>query len=150
MNFAKLEYRLNDEKNHFPALYHYEQLDVHEIFCRRLCDYFIKDGKIFRKTSSAKEQHSFVIYVEEDHEEELFLDAKTYEHVTLEIRLYKENEPSPLLFTYNLSSHKDVLAYFDNDYLQLGEYEYEYISSEIDEDRSTYVLYVDLTGYKYE
>jgi len=148
-NFT-LEYRLNDEASGFPAIYHYSNLDPNEIFCRRLCDYFVKDGKVYSQTSSAKEEKMFVIYVKEESEEFAFPDARTYQKVTLEIRLLEEEKPSPLLYSYHLSSHMEVLQYLGNVYIQIGEYEYEIISTEIDEDRSTYVLYVDLTGYKYE
>lgn len=150
MEFLKLEYRLNDEHHHYPAIYHYHSLHRHEVLCRKMCDYFVKDGEVYKKTSSAKEKDVHVIYVEKVLDEQPFQNTKTYEHVTLEIRLLKETEPSPLLFTYHVSSHEEASDYFGNDYFQFGEYEYELVSTEIDEDRSTYVLYVDLTGYKYE
>ena len=147
--FAHLEYRLNDENKHFPAIYHYNQIDLNEIFCRRMCDYWIKDRKIFRKTSCSREKDSFVIYVEEDADEELFDHAEKYEHITLEIRLYNEEEESPLLFTYDFMDHQEVLEWLGNDFIQLNEFEYEKITAEIDEDRSSYVLYVHLTGFKF-
>lgn len=150
MAFSKLEYRINDEENGFPPLYHYKQIDRNEVFCRRLCDYFIKDGKVYRQTSSLKEDGLFVIFVEEDHEEEIFLHAKTYEHIAIEIRLFQENEPSSLLFVFEVNRHEEALEYLGSDFVKFGEYEYKVISTEIDEDRSAYVLYVGLTGYQYE
>lgn len=138
----KLEYRLNDERNQYPALYHYEFSDPNEIFCRRLCDYFIKGKKVYRKTSSSLEEEYYVIYVEEETDEYVFEQADSYSHVTLEVRDYQEYSVSPLIFTYDLYSHDEALSLIGNDYLWIQETEYEKVSAEIDEDRSTYVLYM--------
>lgn len=138
----KLEYRLNDERSHYPALYHYEFSDPYEIFCRRLCDYFIKEKKVYKQTSSSLEEEYYVIYVEEETDEYVFEQADNYTHVTLEVRDYNEYSVSPLIFTYDLYSHEEALSLIGNDYLWIQENEYEKISAEIDEDRSTYVLYM--------
>lgn len=89
-----------------------------------------------------------VIYVEEDPEEELFYHAPVYKQITLEIRFYNE-EDSPLLYTYDLKSHEDAFDIIGNEFLQIGRNEYEVTAAEIDEDRSTYVLYVTETGYQF-
>jgi hypothetical protein len=141
----KLEYRLNDERSNYPALFHYEFSEPSEIFSRRLCDYFIKDKKVYRKTSTSLEEKYYVIYVENDSEEYIFEDAEMYKHVTLEVRDYKENSISPLIYTYDLYSHEEALSLLGNDYLWIHNEEYEKISAEIDEDRSTYVLYMSKT-----
>ncbi|WP_273123819.1 hypothetical protein [Bacillus weihaiensis] len=138
----KLEYRMNDERNNYPAIYHYEFDEPNEIFCRRLCDYFVKGKKVFKQTSTSLEDEYYVIYLEEDTDEYVFDDAKVYSHVTLEVRDYHEYSVSPLLYTYELFSHQEALTLIGNDYLWIDEMEYEKISAEIDEDRSTYVLYV--------
>ncbi|MGM7723249.1 hypothetical protein [Metabacillus sp. Hm71] len=137
----KLEYRLNDEQKNYPALYHYEFSEPTEIFCRRLCDYFIKDQKVYHKTSASLEKEYYVIYVELDEEEAIIEHAKSYTHVTLEVRDYKEYSVSPLIHTYDLYSHEEALSLIGNDFLWIDEQEYRKISAEIDEDRSTYVLY---------
>ncbi|WP_226667964.1 hypothetical protein [Metabacillus litoralis] len=138
----KLEYRINDERNNYPALYHYEFEDPYEIYCRRLCEFFIKGKQVYKQTSSSLEEEYYVIYVEKDTDEYIFEDAETYSHVTLEVRDYKEYSVSPLIFTYDLYSHEEVLSLIGNDYLWIENEEYEKISAEIDEDRSTYVLYM--------
>ncbi|WP_226527664.1 hypothetical protein [Metabacillus niabensis] len=138
----KLEYRLNDDRNHYPAIYHYSFSDPYEIFCRRLCDFFIKEKKVYKRTSSSLEDEYYVIYVEEETDEYVFEQAESYTHVTLEVREYNEYSVSPLIFTYDLYSHEEALSLIGNDYLWIEEEEYEKISAEIDEDRSTYVLYM--------
>jgi hypothetical protein len=145
-----LEYRINDESENYPAICHYQALNKFEIYCRRICNYFIKDGKIYRKTSSLLEEELFVIYVEEDTEEELFDDALVYKQITLEIRLFDKDEYSPLIYTYDLNTHEDAFDLIGNDLLQIGKNEYQISVAEVDEDRSTYVLYVKETGYKFE
>ncbi|MFC0272709.1 hypothetical protein ACFFIX_14835 [Metabacillus herbersteinensis] len=147
-----LEYRVNDKERGYPALYHYDRLNQAEIFCRRLCDYFIKNGIVYHQTSCSLEREMFVIYVEEAPGETVFRDELAYKHVTLEIRMNSENEESKLLKTLELFSHDEVLSLLGNDFLQiegLEEYEFKKTSAEIDEDRSTYVLYVELTGEKF-
>ena len=138
----KLEYRLNDERNSYPALFHYEFAEPSEIFCRRLCDYFIKNKEVYHQTSSSLEDEYYVIYVEKDDEEHIFDHAMHYTHITLEVRDFKEYNDSPLIFTYDLYSHEEALSLIGNDYLWIQDQEYEKISAEIDEDRSTYVLYM--------
>ncbi|MBB6443914.1 hypothetical protein [Bacillus benzoevorans] len=150
MNYLSiLEYRLNDETKNYPAIYQYMDLNKTEIYCRRRCDYFIKEGIIYRKTSSLMEDNRFVIYVEEDTEEELFYHAPIYKQITLEIR-FQHEEDSPLLYTYDLNSHEEAFDFIGNEFLQIGRNEYEVTAAEIDEDRSTYVLYVKETEYKFE
>ena len=120
-----LEYRLNDESKDYPAIFHYQDLGKFEIYCRRICNYIINGGKIYRKTSSLLEDDLFVIYVEVDTEEELFDDAPVYKQITLEIRLFHENEYSPLLYTYDLNLHEDAFDLIGNDFLQIGRNEYK-------------------------
>jgi translation elongation factor P/translation initiation factor 5A len=97
---------------------------------------------VYRKTSSSLEEEYYVIYVENDSEEYIFEDANKYTHVTLEVRDYEEYSVSPLIYTYDLYSHDEALSLIGNDYLWINNEEYEKISAEIDEDRSTYVLYM--------
>lgn len=138
----RLEYRLFDERDGFPALYHYEGLSYGELFARRVCDFYIKNGHIYTKTSSAYEPDLFVIYLSVDPKEEVFDDAPTYEFVTLELREWKEYVDSPILHTIECQNHEEVLGYIGSDYLQLRSTEYEKVATEIDEDRRAYVMYV--------
>ncbi|WP_349407324.1 hypothetical protein [Pseudalkalibacillus sp. SCS-8] len=138
----RLEYRLFDERNGFPALYHYEGLTTGELFARRMCDFYIKNNQIYSKTSTAYESDLFVIYLSIDSKEEVFDDAPTYEYVTLELREWKEYVDSPILHTIACQNHEEVLGYIGSDYIQLQGNEYEKVAAEIDEDRRAYILYV--------
>ena len=109
-----LEYRINDESENYPAIYHYQDLNKNEIYCRRRCDYFIKDGKIYRKTSSLLEEEVFVIYVEEDTEEELFDHAPVTSKSHLKFVFYND-EDSPLIYTYDLNTHEDAFDLIGNE-----------------------------------
>ncbi|MCF6137330.1 hypothetical protein [Pseudalkalibacillus berkeleyi] len=138
----RLEYRLFDERNGFPALYHYEDLSFGELFSRRLCDFYVKKNQIYTKTSTSYESNLFVIYLSIDTKEEIFDEAPTYEFVTLEIREWKQYVDSPILQTVECQNHEEVLAYISSDYVQLTDTEYERVATEIDEDRRAYVMYV--------
>ncbi|MGM7701394.1 hypothetical protein ACSVDE_06675 [Pseudalkalibacillus sp. Hm43] len=138
----RLEYRLFDEKNGFPALYHYEGLTSGELFARRMCDFYIKNNQIYTKTSTAYETDLFVIYLSVDAKEEVFDDAPIYEYVTIELREWKEHVDSPVLHTIECQNHEEVVGYIGSDYIQLKNAEYETVASEIDEDRRAYVMYI--------
>ena len=64
---AKLEYR--DVENGYSALYHYNSIPKDEIVSRFLCDYFIKDGVVYEKTSNTIEPPLHVIYVKQANDE---------------------------------------------------------------------------------
>jgi hypothetical protein len=68
---AQLEYRLFDEEKGFPALYHYDSIPKDEIVMRFLCDYLVKDGMVYEKTSNAIEMTLYVIYVKLANDETL-------------------------------------------------------------------------------
>jgi len=146
---SRLEYRLLDEKNNYPVLYVFQDIDEMEIAARFTCDYFVKNGALYEKASCAMEVLVYVIYVNEIDDDVTAYDdniRKNGKRIRLEMRRFiEEAEMYPLLFTYELRENKDLLLYLQSDFFIWSGEEWEKTSSEIDEDRKVYVLYAKPT-----
>lgn len=143
---ARLEYRLLDEANHFPVLYYYDQIDKDEISLRFACDYFVKGGVVYEKSSAAIEPAAYVIYVKPSAEEKVvpYTDAASlrWARVQIEVRHYQEHTSHyPLVQLFQFTDDDDALLHLQSDYLMLQGKEWEKTSTEVDEDRKVYVYY---------
>jgi len=148
---AKLEYRLFDEENDYPALYHYNSIPKDEIVVRFLCDYFIKDGVVYEKTSNAIEPPLHIIYVNKANDEipipKHHRSKVGMGFIVMEIREYRDDALEyPILQNLELSNLMDIAIIGQCTYLTLEGVEWEQTSLEVDEDRQTYVLYVKKTS----
>lgn len=142
----KLEYRLNDEKNGYPLLYIIHEIDKPQLFVRKNCEYFVLEGRIYEAISTAIEMDCFVIYVEPVIDEFPYPDAPTKRPLGIEVRLFVENGERHEIHFIDCFDHEDVMCHLDNTYFYFNKKEYERTSSEIDQDRRIYVLYVQPTG----
>ena len=148
---AQLEYRLFDEEKGFPALYHYNSIPKDEIVMRFLCDYFVKDGVVYEKTSNAIEMTLYVIYVKLANDE---IPAPMNRRskvgmgfIVMEIREYLEDAKEyPIIQNLELSTLTDIALVGQCNYLILEGVEWEQTSLEVDEDRQTYVCYAKRTS----
>jgi len=148
---AKLEYRLFDEKNGHPALYHYDSIPKDEIVTRFLCDYLIKDGVVYEKTSNAIEPPLHVIYVKMANDETPVPMSRRSTvgmgFIVMEIREYREDATEyPIIQNLELSTLSDIAILGQCNYLMLDAIEWEQTSLEVDEDRKVYVLYAKRAG----
>jgi len=148
---AQLEYRLFDEEKGFPALYHYDSIPKDEIVMRFLCDYLVKDGMVYEKTSNALEMTLYVIYVKLANDETpVSMNGRSKVGMgfnVMEIREYrKDAKEYPLIQNLELSTLTDIALIGQCNYLMLEGVEWEQTSLEVDEDRQTYVLYVKRTS----
>ncbi len=148
---AQLEYRLFDEEKGFPALYYYNSIPKDEIVMRFLCDYFVKDGVVYEKTSNAIEMTLYVIYVKLANDE---IPAPMNRRskvgmgfIVMEIREYLEDAKEyPIIQNLELSTLTDIALVGQRNYLILEGVEWEQTSLEVDEDRQTYVCYAKRTS----
>lgn len=143
----QLEYRLYDEENGFPALYHYNSISKDEIVMRFLCDYFVKDGVVYEKTSNAIEPPLYIVYVKPSlNEVPMPMNCPSTERIgfiVMEVREYREgSEEYPLIQSLELSTLTDIALLGQCNYIMIEGVEWEQTSLEVDEDRQTYVLYV--------
>lgn len=144
----RLQYRLLSKEHNYPVLYHYEHISEGEIAARFICDYFVKDGILYEKTSCANEPLSYVIYVQQIKEDIVpYTDniSSDRTNIRLELRHYiKDAESYPLLFTYELRDTLQVVLQLQSDFFMWQGREWRKTSSEIDEDRKVYVIYAEL------
>ncbi|MBB3869369.1 hypothetical protein HNR78_002262 [Parageobacillus toebii NBRC 107807] len=145
----RLEYRLWLGEENYRLLYFYESIDLPQIIARRECEFFVKEGVAYQQVSSALEHDTFVIYVEEYERgpKEAEVDSND---LLLEVRELDAENGHPVIATLELPSSLDVMAYIGNSFTYFQGKEWLRDSSEIDEDRKVYVLYVTATGFVME
>lgn len=143
----KLEYRLLDEAKGYPSLYHYPSIPKEEVVVRFLCDYLIKDGVVYEKTSNAVEASLYVIYVKVAKEEKPIPSSRRTKvgmgFIVMEVRLFSEDASEyPIIANLEFNNLIELALLAQCNYLMLDAQEWEQTSFEVDEDRQTYVLYV--------
>ncbi|RUQ24543.1 hypothetical protein ELQ35_21605 [Peribacillus cavernae] len=142
-----LEYRLWKGNEQYEAIYHFDRIDYEQVFSRRECEFFVKEGITYKQVSSAKEEEMFIIYVEifeEAAPEEIDLSGKG--SMKLEIREYNPLRDHPVMESLYLDNHMQVLGYIGSTFTYFHGKEWKRDSAEIDEDRMVYALYVTATG----
>jgi hypothetical protein len=141
---ARLEYRLLDEAKQFPVQYYYDRIGKPEIAMRMSCDYFVKEGQIFEKTSAAIDGGTYVIYVQPAVEEKVVDPSQKaiWKTIRIELREYKEDSDYyPVIHVYEFRDEMEALLHMQSNFLYLYGKEWEKTSAEIDEDRNVYVWY---------
>lgn len=142
---ARLEYRLLDEIKNFPLRYYYDNMGATEIAIRFACDYFIKDGVSYEKTSCAAEPPVYKIYVQEAQQQdwlENYSSTKTSNRLRVELRQYVENTAYfPLIHVFEMANNAELLLFLQSDYVYWLGQEWQKSSAEIDEDSKIYVYY---------
>lgn len=143
---AHLEYRLDEAKENYPALYHYQDIPVEELTLRLLCDFYIKQNQVYQHTWSMVEEEVYVIYVTRFANENLntTLSSPSLDgSIVLEIREFSQGQTEyPLLETKEFSLIQELSPYVLAAYRTLHGEVWETSSLEVDEDRRIYVLYV--------
>lgn len=143
---ARLEYRLLDEARGFPLLYYYDFIDKDEVSLRFACDYLVKDGVVYEKTSCAIEPRTYVVYVkvaEDEHAVPTGAELTGYwGGIRIELREFGEGSSQyPVVHVFHFRDDDDALLHLQSDYLTHNGVEWEKTSTEVDEDRKVYVYY---------
>ena len=146
MAVSRFEYRLSDASKKYPVVYFYDNMDDIEAAMRFICDYFVKEGKTYLKTSSAIEPPDFVMYVEEVPDDAS--EASNVKNpvlpggIAVEVREYREGADAyPLIHQFGFKSQVQAFSHLLADTMILFGQEWEKTSTEIDEDRQAYVYY---------
>ncbi|WP_044641279.1 hypothetical protein [Risungbinella massiliensis] len=147
-----LEYRLltaDDEE--YPVLSHYKGIKLEEILLRLHCDYWVRDRNVYQLRSTSMEKECYVIYVELDEEESgedpVYVFEQSWNGIKVEFRHFHEGQKEhPIVKEYIYTDPKDALLHLASDFYQLGETEWVKTSSEVDENRKTYIYYAEPTN----
>ena len=145
----RLEYRLDDEYQGFPALWNYSNLTMSEGVARLTCEYFVKEAETYAVTATATDpDETTVLYVKKEKSFDDGID-EIYSHIGFEIRELQRNG-SILLEKREVWDHEEVLGLLHSDIIYIqkdGKFrEFTLDSREIDEDRKCYVYYGNYTG----
>jgi hypothetical protein len=145
---ASLEYRLLDEEQQMPLLYEYARIGLGEIALRFSCDYFVKEQTVYEKTSCSMEKRDlYVIYVKKAEEEHAYeavqVQRPDWRGVRVELRKYTDEAIHyPVLDIRDFEDEREALLQINSHYVYADGKEWEKSSTEIDEDRKRYVVYV--------
>jgi hypothetical protein len=146
MAVARLEYRALEEAQGFPVLYYYENISLEEVAMRVACDYLVKNGIVYEKTSSAIEKETYVVYVKVAEEEQALAEKPTLlavpRAIRIELREFREETAEyPVVHVFEFSKAMEALLHLQSDYHYVEGQEWLKSSVEVDEDRRVYVLY---------
>lgn len=145
----RLEYRLDDEFNQYPALWNYPNINTSEAVARMTCEYFVKEGDTYSVTATAMDPDgTAVLYIKKENYANDSSETK-YSHIGFEVRELQSGA-STLLESKDVWEHEDILTALHSDFLYIhrdGKFmELVMDSREIDEDRKCYVFYGNFTG----
>jgi hypothetical protein len=152
----KLTYFVHDGKNNYEPLYEYSIQDVgiDEFYARQLCTYFIIKGSQYELISNEMDGDEEILVLEDRGRNNSVIDEKNYRGmgIHVEIRRSKENENYRLVTAVPCRTHFDVIRYLLKDIIDVpGLGQMAVTSTEVDEDRGVYVLYVrNLDEYNME
>ncbi len=139
-----LEYRVLDENRGNPVIHYFTDITLQEIALRSAVDYLVADGKVLEKIHVAFAPLSYVIYCEisdNDNPNESSPIKLVHNGYSLEIRQYiDDNSAYPLL--KSLEVQDELLNLLICDYISIDGIKWLRSSSELDQDRNVYVLYV--------
>ncbi|RSD25471.1 RNA helicase [Mesobacillus subterraneus] len=143
----KLTYFIHDGKGNYEPFYEYTipQVGLDEFYARQLCTYFIVKGSQYELISNEMDGDEEILVLEDRGRNHSVLDEKNYRGlgIHVEFRRYQERENYKLLTAVPCSTHLDVIRYLLKDVTEIpGFGQMAVTSTEIDEDRGVYVVYV--------
>ncbi len=143
----KLTYFIHDGKDGYEPLYEYtsSSVGIDEFYARQLCTYFVIKGSQYELVSNEMNGEDEILVLEDRGRNNSVIDEKNYRGlgIHVEFRRHLESENYKLLSTVPCQTHLDVIRYLLKDVTDIPEIgQMEVTSTEIDEDRGVYVLYV--------
>jgi len=145
----RLEYRLDDELQKYPALWNYPDISRSEVVARMTCEYFVKEGDTYVVTATATDpDKTTVIYIRKESYSDDSMETR-YSHIGFEVKELI-GYSSTLIESKDIWEHEEILSVLHSDFIYLHKdgklLEFTLDSREIDEDRRCYVYYGKFTG----
>lgn len=149
----KLTYYIDKGNGHYEPFYEYTIPNVgkDEFYARQLCTYFIMRGTQYELTSNEMNGEEDILVLKEIGrnllgEKEISFHGKG---LHIEFRSPEERENFRLFTSISCDTHFDVLRFLVKDVVDVPGIGQKCVTStEIDEDRGVYVLYVKDLGEK--
>jgi len=147
----KLTYFIHDGKGGHEPFYEYitPEVGVDELYARQLCTYFIMRGRQYQLISNEMMDDEDILVLEDAGKNVTALDEVGYrgKGLHIEFRRSREEENYKRLAVIPCETHFDIIRYLLKDIVDVpGFGQMEMTSTEIDEDRSVYVIYVKNIG----
>jgi hypothetical protein len=143
----KLTYFIHDGNGNYEPFYEYSinSVGLDEFYARQLCTYFILKGQQYELISNEMDGDDEILVLEKRGRNHSVVDEKGYRGygIHLEFRRYRDSENYKLLTAIPCKTHLDVIRYLLKDICDVpGFGQMAVTSTEIDEDRGVYILYV--------
>jgi hypothetical protein len=147
----KLTYFLHDGKGNYEPLYEYSvsSVGIDELYSRQLCTYFIIKGSQYELIANEMDGEDDILVLEDRGRNNSVIDEIGFrgKGIHVEFRRFKESENYKLLSSIPCNTHFEVIRYLLKDVTDVpGFGQMAVTSTEIDEDRGVYVLYVKNLG----
>ncbi|EFV78670.1 RNA helicase [Cytobacillus pseudoceanisediminis] len=149
----KLTYYIDKGKGEYEPFYEYsaQSVGIDELYARQLCTYFIMRGQQYELISNEMDGEEEILVIKDIGRNPHVLDEKVFrgKGLNIEIRRYREMENYKLLSIIPCQTHFDIIRYLLKDIVDIpGIGQKQVTSTEIDEDRGVYVLYIKDIGEK--
>lgn len=147
----KITYYIDKGNSSFEPFYEYTVpiVGIDEFYARQLCTYFIMRGTQYELTANEMIGEEDILVIKEIGRNLPGEDEKNFrgKGIHIEFRSPDERENFRLLFRMPCNTHFDVLRYLIKDVVDVpGIGQKQVTSTEIDEDRGVYVIYVKELG----
>jgi hypothetical protein len=147
----KMTYFIDKGNGDYEPFYEYTvpAVGIDELYARQLCTYFIMRGRQYQLVSNEMEGEEDILVLQEigrniTVESEVGFRGKG---LHIEIRRFREEENYKLLALIPCKTHFDIIRYLLKDVVDVpGFGQMLMTSTEIDEDRGVYVIYVKMPG----
>ena len=143
----KLTYFIDNGNDEYEPFYEYTvpTVGIDELYARQLCTYFIMRGTQYQLVSNEMDGEEDILVIKEMGRNPHVADERGFhgKGLYIEIRRFREEENFKLLSLIPCENHFDILRYLLKDIVDVpGLGQKQVTSTEIDEDRSVYVLYI--------
>jgi hypothetical protein len=143
----KLTYFIDKGNGEYTPFYEYTvpAVGIDELYARQLCTYFIMRGIQYQLVSNEMEGDEDILVLQEIGRNVTVADEIGYrgKGLHIEIRKYREEENFKRLAVIPCETHFDIIRYLLKDVVDVPDMgQMLMTSTEIDEDRAVYVIYV--------
>ena len=147
----KLIYYIDKGHGHYEPFYEYTipSVEIDEVYARQLCTYFVMRGTQYELTSNEMNGEEEILVIKEIGRNLSGEDEKSFrgKGLHIEFRSPNERENFRLIARIPCATHLDVIRFLLKDVVDIPGIGQKLVTStEIDEDRGVYVLYVKDVG----
>lgn len=142
----KLIYYIDKGYENYEPFYEYliPTIGPDEVYARQLCHYLVKDGKQYELLYNEMNETEELLIIKEIGENVKSPDEKSYtKGISIEFRKIDRYDDHVFLESIKMNNHWETIRFLLKQYIEIpGLGLFETSSTELDEDRGCYVIYV--------